>query len=109
MVENPNCPICLDNTANVAHALWSCNSAQDVWGLCSWRFQKSITEEKLFREVLEFFFNMSQEELEEFAVTAQQIWRGRNILVFEGKFLQLNSNTAHVLAKSALEISEDSI
>lgn len=33
VVYNPNYPVCLNNEESVEHAIWSCYSAQDVWGL----------------------------------------------------------------------------
>lgn len=62
----------MENPKNVAHAIWSCKLAQDVWGLCSRRLQKCIIEEKPFKEVFTYLCSyMNEEELEEIVVTTQ--------------------------------------
>ncbi|XP_041016183.1 uncharacterized protein LOC121258706 [Juglans microcarpa x Juglans regia] len=47
--ENAMCPICQIERESVTHALWSCSSAQDVWGASLKSLQKIKVEEIQFK------------------------------------------------------------
>lgn len=76
------------SSRTVTHALWSCILAQDVWGSCSKRFQKGLVMEKPFKDVLSYLFSiLNEEEIEDLAAIAYQLWRRRNSFGLEEKFL----------------------
>ncbi|XP_042974791.1 uncharacterized protein LOC122306429 [Carya illinoinensis] len=67
----------------VAHALWECPSAQDVWSQCSRRIQKASSPYHSFKFLLEECLKtFDEEELVEFGLTAWKIWKRRNEVVF---------------------------
>lgn len=90
VVESSHCLICLSEPESVIHALWSCKAAQDVWGSSSRRLQKCSVEVSSFHNLLfHFFTTMPVEVLVEIVVIAHWIWKGRNLVVFEVKFISL--------------------
>lgn len=52
IVESPNCPICLEEEASVAHALGGCIAVQDAWSYCSMKIKKSYFPKKGFMELI---------------------------------------------------------
>ncbi|XP_042983302.1 uncharacterized protein LOC122312704 [Carya illinoinensis] len=87
VVDAPYCPVCLTEEETVNHALWSCRSAQVIWGSSSRKLQKFQTVETPFPELLFLMFNaLDEETMQEVAATIYQIWRRRNKMIFEHKF-----------------------
>lgn len=85
--QDPLCPICYQESESEGHIIWSCQSSQAVWQVCSRKIQKlSILEndgmlllQKLQQQLKEsdFIFAM---------MVARFIWMRRNSFVFEGLF-----------------------
>ncbi|XP_042979990.1 uncharacterized protein LOC122310179 [Carya illinoinensis] len=103
VVESPLCPICLNDTKTVSHALWSCKAAQDVWYLNSRRLQKLSISEKSFRDLLELMLDqLSLEESCEVAVTSKLLWHKRNYFIFENSFTSPSQLSNKIQAKLSL-------
>ncbi|XP_040996249.1 uncharacterized protein LOC121242444 [Juglans microcarpa x Juglans regia] len=51
IVEHPKCPICEIEEETVAHALWDCESARDVWSQCTKSIQKRHFPHMDFSEI----------------------------------------------------------
>ncbi|KAG6642613.1 uncharacterized protein LOC122276927 [Carya illinoinensis] len=87
IVDSLLCPVCQQEPESVMHALWSCNSVQDVWGVSLRKLQKGVVMENNFKELWTLLIaDLESEELVEFAATVYQIWKRRNSLVFENRF-----------------------
>jgi hypothetical protein len=70
------------------HILWSCPSAQDVWLECKGKFQKCLSGEVGFMELLEKLLQrLDVEEMQLMVTVARQIWLRRNSVIFGGDFL----------------------
>jgi hypothetical protein len=82
VVDNDGCNLCNGETESVVHALWTCPAAQDVWGICDMRIQKSQSLGRDFQSVFaDLAKRCSMEEIEMCAVTARAIWTRRNAVV----------------------------
>jgi ribonuclease HI len=87
ITQDPLCPICCLETETVCHILWSCPSAQDVWGECAIKFQKSHNYATNFMFVMgRLIDKCTDEEVQMAVMVARQIWHRRNNMVFGGKF-----------------------
>jgi hypothetical protein len=84
-VENPDGPMCGQATESSGHALWWCNASQVIWAEASRRLQKCTSDKTDFLTLLgHLSSHLEREELELFAMVAQQIWLRRNRVVFGG-------------------------
>ncbi|XP_042950308.1 uncharacterized protein LOC122282422 [Carya illinoinensis] len=84
IVDNPQCPLCLQENQTTEHILWECTAAIDVWGECSKKIQKSRISHKSLKELMvEMFLKLNKEEMEELEVVLWKLWRRRNEFVFK--------------------------
>jgi ribonuclease HI len=82
VVDNDGCNLCNGEIESVVHALWTCPAAQDVWGICDMRIQKSQSLGRDFQSVFaDLAERCSMEEIEMCAVIARAIWTRRNAVV----------------------------
>nr|POE66436.1 hypothetical protein CFP56_29283 [Quercus suber] len=81
---DPVCGICQKQNETVAHALWSCPMARNVWALVAGKLQKSEAEDicVLVRELMAV---LSIKELEVWAIVSWSIWNARNRCLFDKK------------------------
>jgi hypothetical protein len=87
VISTSTCPLCEREEETVEHILWSCPTAQDVWGESITKFQKRVCGERLFIQVFEALMGRCEmEDLELFATTARQIWLRRNEVIHGGSF-----------------------
>ncbi|XP_042944781.1 uncharacterized protein LOC122278662 [Carya illinoinensis] len=85
--ESALCPICTRDSESTTHALWSCPSAQDAWGLSSRKLQKERVVESPFSSIVGHMFSVLDEnDMSTFASIVHQLWKRRNQYVFEGKY-----------------------
>lgn len=78
---------CCSEVETVAHILWTCPSAHDVWSVSGRNFQKSSCEATNFIEILDYLFQQcNREDMDLFATTARSIWSRRNNVLHEGPF-----------------------
>ncbi|XP_042968927.1 uncharacterized protein LOC122301581 [Carya illinoinensis] len=92
IVESSKCPICKSEEENVAHALWNCSSAMDVWSQTQSGLQKCSFRYANFRELVEALMShYDQDSLEKFVIIARNIWHRRNQFVFENAFTHPNA------------------
>jgi hypothetical protein len=67
------------------HALWWCDAAQAVWGICGGSINKSVVVKDDFFSIFCYLCDrLDTEELELFAIIANKIWLRRNTVVFGG-------------------------
>jgi hypothetical protein len=84
------------------NALWSCPSANDVWGAGIKKLQKSKCVGKSFKEIFSDILEVGEsKEIEIFVVTARRLWLRRNAVLHGEKFLDPNQ-----LVREALESLE---
>jgi hypothetical protein len=96
-------PMCGSEAESVGHALWSCGSAQAVWGSCSGPIQKcSVGAEEFFGVFAALCDKLEDKDLERFATVAHKIWSRRNRVVFGGAVLPPN-----ILIKEAFDLVEE--
>jgi hypothetical protein len=87
VVKEPLCPICKREPKTVAHAMWSCSAASDVWGSSHRLFQKYEKEGTDFMKIAENMLEKGgMEILTIFVNLARQIWTQRNKWIHEGCF-----------------------
>ncbi|XP_041025479.1 uncharacterized protein LOC121265876 [Juglans microcarpa x Juglans regia] len=87
VVSHPLCPICNLEKEDAYHATWGCESAKDVWSLCSKSLQKCHFPHMSMIQLIEALFQiMESKTIQEFAVVVSKIWWRRNTLVFKGVF-----------------------
>jgi hypothetical protein len=111
------CPICERETKLVLHILWSCSSAQDVWGCGPMKFPKGCNTGVNFTQWFEEMMGRcSLEELELLIEVARWMWFRRNSVVHEGEFTHSNQVFKEALIKiedfkrfNALEQNEQAL
>jgi ribonuclease HI/ribosomal protein L37AE/L43A len=92
ITQDPSCPICGQEDETIAHTLWYCPSAQDVWGGACIIMQKSHFQELEFLRIAEGMERRcTVEEFQNFVVVARRIWLRRNKLIHEGTFSHPNA------------------
>jgi hypothetical protein len=96
VVDNKACPICEREDETVEHILWSCSSANDVWGCGIRKLQKSQCV--IFEEITAKY---DDSVVEFFAVVARRIWMRRNATVHGVAFVDPNQLISQ--ARVALE------
>ncbi|XP_042980081.1 uncharacterized protein LOC122310263 [Carya illinoinensis] len=85
--ESALCPICIRESESTTHALWSCPSTQDAWGVSSRKLQKDSVVESPFSSIVGHMLSVLDEnDMSTFASIAHQLWKRRNQYVFEGKY-----------------------
>jgi hypothetical protein len=83
--DDPLCPICGLATETLAHILWSCPSAKDVWMECNPRIHKCTSDEVDFIYIMaQLMERLDDEQMCLVATVARQIWFRRNSIVFGG-------------------------
>ncbi|XP_042968948.1 uncharacterized protein LOC122301606 [Carya illinoinensis] len=96
VVEDSACPIYFHPSETIEHTLWECPSARDVWSLSSRKFQKASILSPSFAEKLESLVDSKEiKELLLFAVTAWNLWKRRNEVVFQGHLTHPSSVVSH--------------
>ncbi|KAG6629566.1 hypothetical protein CIPAW_14G093100 [Carya illinoinensis] len=96
VVEDSACPICSQPSETIEHVLWECPSARDVWSLSSRKFQKASIGSFSFVEKLEGLVESKEtEELQTFAITAWNIWKRRNEVIFQGHLTHPSAVVSH--------------
>lgn len=87
ITNDPRYSIYSQEAGTTSHILWSCSSAQDVWGASERIFEKSCKVEEDFCGLAEYFLQHGEEEnFKLFALIARNIWLRRNEWVHEGWF-----------------------
>jgi hypothetical protein len=87
VMKDDLCPCCKFQEESILHALWSCLSAQDVWGSGFMVFQKCASSFPGIVELVSFLFNRLDDDFLSLMVAVfRSIWMRRNKLVFEGQF-----------------------
>jgi hypothetical protein len=87
IISSPLCPICKTESETVAHVLWVCPAAKDVWIDSFKSIHKCSYLHATFADIVEMLFNrLEDDHLQLFAITARLIWMRRNKWVFEGEF-----------------------
>ena len=75
VVTETLCPLCGREEEDVAHVLWNCPAASDVWGCASVKFQKrSCGKNDFFNIFVDIIERSDEPEVEVFAVTARRLW-----------------------------------
>ena len=83
---NPACAICQQHDETVAHALWGCPLARNVWALVKGKMQKwSSKVEDFYILVRELMGVLTTKELEVWAIVSWSIWNARNRYLFDKK------------------------
>ncbi|XP_062175909.1 uncharacterized protein LOC133880954 [Alnus glutinosa] len=87
IVQNPNCPICLQETEDMLHILWSCKSSMAVWQECGKKIQKLALGETDGKGLLQYLMRkLEGEDLLMAIVVSCMIWLRRNAVVFDREF-----------------------
>ena len=87
IISSPLCPICEVESETVAHVLWACPTAKDVWIESFKSIHKCSYLNTNFADIVEMLFNqLEEDQLQLFAVTSRLIWMRRNKWVFDGEF-----------------------
>ena len=88
---DPACAVCHQHDEIVAHTLWGCPMARNVWAMVPGKLQKrnSAVEEiySLARKVMKV---LTTEEMEVWAIVSWAIWNARNRYLFDKKQAQPN-------------------
>ena len=83
---NPACAICQQHDEIVAHALWGCPLARNVWALVKGKMQKRSSEvEDFYILVRELMGVLTTKELEVWAIVSWSIWNACNGYLFDKK------------------------
>lgn len=83
VVQDIRCPLCGLEEENVAHVLWNCPAASDVWGCGSVKFQKRCCGETNFFSIFEDIIKRyDRSDVELFA--ARHLWLCRNGVLHAG-------------------------
>ncbi|XP_042983278.1 uncharacterized protein LOC122312683 [Carya illinoinensis] len=87
VIDDPNCPICLQQVESIEHVIWECEAARDVWGLYSRQLQKRSIRNQSFRELVTNLMEvLNKEMLTEMAVVAWRLCKRRNEAIFQKVF-----------------------
>ena len=83
---DPTCTICQQHDETVAHALWECPLARNMWAMVRGKLKKCNSEAPNFytlaRQLEE---KLPKKDLEEWAMVSWSIWNARNRFHFEEK------------------------
>lgn len=81
---DPWCEFCCQQSESVAHLLWECPFAKNVWALRRGKIQKFSNYVQDFFMLFHWLIDrLPQQELEQWAVTTWAIWNARNKYYFE--------------------------
>ena len=87
VISDPSCPICGLEAETIAHILWHCPLAQDVWSGGCTKFQKSSYSDQEFLQIAESMLEKCDvEEFQTFVMVTRRIWLRRNEFMYEGAF-----------------------
>lgn len=90
VTQNSVCPICEREEEDIAHVLWTCPLAVDVWGCGVTKFQKMCVDGLSFTEIFEDLVGRCPLESEIFAVTARRLCLRRNAVIHGEQFTPPN-------------------
>ena len=80
---DPAYAICQQHDEMVAHALWGCPMARNVWVLVEGKLQKwSLSAEDFYSLVQELTPMLTKNEMEVWAIVSWAIWNARNRYIF---------------------------
>lgn len=80
----PWCELCCQCRETVAHVLWECPLARNVWALCQGKVQKCPnTVQDFFSLFTMLVDRFSRQEIEQWATVSWSIWSSRNKFCFE--------------------------
>ena len=83
---DPACAICQQQDETVAHALWGCPMARNVWAMVEGKLQKiSSYTEDFYGLVKELAPVLTKNEMEVWAVVSWAIWNARNRYIIDRK------------------------
>jgi hypothetical protein len=85
LIEDPLCPLCLQEEETTGHILWSCPSAQDVWMECYRKLQKFPSVANDFSNIFASILDKVEEEVQLCAVIARLLWLRRNTVIHGGE------------------------
>ena len=86
VVEDGWCEACKMESESVAHVLWQCGVAQDIWAGSIRKIQKTLTGHSDFNQLVATLTQrLTEEELELFWVQCWTIWNQRNVVMHGGK------------------------
>ena len=83
---DPACAICNQHDETVAHALWECPMARNVWAMVAGKLQKrNSVAEDFYSLVRELMAVLTSNEVEVWAIVSWAIWNARNRYLFYRK------------------------
>ena len=86
---NLACAVCQQHDETVAHTLWGCPLAKNVWALVAGKLQKCSSDvEDFYILVRELMVALKTKELEVWAIVSWSIWNARNKYHFDKKQTQ---------------------
>ncbi|XP_062152053.1 uncharacterized protein LOC133860474 [Alnus glutinosa] len=87
VIDDGSCPWCNLEEESIAHAIWFCPTAKDVWNADHSIFHKCAFVEQPFLDIFQQCLNrFDRFEMALFAAIARKIWLRRNAMIFEGVF-----------------------
>ena len=88
---DPACAVCHHHDETVAHALWGCPMARNVWAMVPGKLQKrSSTTEDFYSLARELMYVLTTKEVEVWGIVSWAIWNARNRYLFNRKQSQPN-------------------
>ena len=83
---DPSCTICRQHDETVAHVLWECSLARNVWAMVRGKLQKFNSEAQNFYTLAQQMEEkLLKKELEVWVIVSWAIWNARNRFHFEEK------------------------
>uniref|UniRef100_A0A7N2LHE6 Reverse transcriptase zinc-binding domain-containing protein n=1 Tax=Quercus lobata TaxID=97700 RepID=A0A7N2LHE6_QUELO len=80
----PWCELCCQCTETVAHMLWECPLARNVWHYAKEKCRNVRTQSRIFFSLFKMVVDrFSQQEIEQWATVSWSIWSARNKFCFE--------------------------
>jgi hypothetical protein len=87
IIDSPLCPVCELESETVAHVLWACPAAKDVWLESLKSIHKCSLTCANFGAIVDMLDDrLEEDQMQLFAVTARLLWLRRNRWVFHGEF-----------------------
>jgi hypothetical protein len=87
IISSPLCPVCELESETVAHVLWACPAAKDVWTESLKSIHKCSLMSGNFGAIVDMLHDrLEEDQMQLFAVTARLLWLRRNRWVFNGEF-----------------------
>jgi hypothetical protein len=95
VIDDGRYPWCNLEEESIAHALWFCPAAKDVWNADHSIFHKCGFVEQSFLDIFQQGLNRFDKfEMALFAAIAKKIWMRRNAMIFEGISVHPNKSYA---------------